>query len=474
MEWGEMRLGRSGKVRRLSGPAGMLGLKLLGMRFERGKGGSHPSATMNLLSISLLASVALVSSLHAENWPQFRGPDGSAAAPEGANIPTEWSAKKNVKWKRALPGPGSSSPIFWGNKLFVTCYSGYGTDKKEIGEAKDLGRHLVCIDRSNGDILWTKSIEVENKEDPYRGYLMEHGYASATPATDGEQVYVFVGKSGVQAFTMEGKRVWRKSVGTKSSNRKWGSAASPVVYQDLVIVNAADEARAIIAFDKKTGDEKWRYDETKNLELAFATPLLNKGADGRDELVLSIPFELFALDAMTGKQRWIARTGMPGNVTPGVVITKDYICAFGGYPRTTSIGLKRGGTGDVTKALAWKSKITTYVPTPLAYKDHLYWVNDSAQVVSMETATGTVVTKRTVEGIERSKRFSFYASMVRVGDKLFAVSRHNGTFVFEANPQLKKLAQNKLDDRSDFSGTPALAKDAIYLRSGKFLYCIAE
>ena len=170
-------------MRRLSGPAGMLGLKLLGMRFERGKGGSHPSPTMNRLSISLLASVALVSSLHAENWPQFRGPDGSAAAPEGANIPTEWSAKKNVKWKRALPGPGSSSPIFWGNKLFVTCYSGYGTDKKEIGEAKDLGRHLVCIDRSNGDVLWTKSIEVENKEDPYRGYLMEHGYASATPAT---------------------------------------------------------------------------------------------------------------------------------------------------------------------------------------------------------------------------------------------------------------------------------------------------
>ena len=128
----------------------------------------------------------------------------------------------------------------------------------------------------------------------------------------------------------------------------------------------------------------------------------------------------------------------------------------------------------MTDNLRGDSKVTTYVPTPLAHEDHLYWVNDSAEAVCMETATGKVVSKKTVEGLTRSRRFSFYASMVRVGYRLYAVSRHNGTFVFEANPQMKQIAQNLFDDRSDFSATPALSREAMYLRSGKFVYCIGE
>ena len=128
----------------------------------------------------------------------------------------------------------------------------------------------------------------------------------------------------------------------------------------------------------------------------------------------------------------------------------------------------------MTGNLQWDSKVTTYVPTPLAYGNHLYWVNDSAEAIRMEIATGKVVSKKMVEGLARSKKFSFYASMVRVGDRLYAVSRHNGTFVFEANAEMEQIAQNKFKDRSDFSGTPALARDALYLRSGKFVYCVGE
>ena len=408
-----------------------------------------------------------------ESWPQFRGPGGAATAPEGAKIPVEWSESKNLKWKTPIPGPGSSSPVFTGNRIFVTCYTGYGTDKEAVGEAEDLGRQLLCLDRTNGRILWSRSLEVSNPEDPYRGFLMEHGYASSTPVTDGERVYVFVGKSGLHAFTLGGEKLWTRAVGNKSSNRRWGSAASPVLYKNLVIVNAADEARCLIAFDKVSSEEKWRYG-SEGLELAFATPQFTVGQDGRDEMVLSVPYELFALDPVTGKRRWLARTKVPGNVSPSVVITEDMICAFGGYPRKMSIGLKRGGKGDVTDNLRWDSKVTTYVPTPLAHEDHLYWVNDSAEAVCMEIASGEVVSKKTVEGLARSKRFSFYASMVRVGDRLYAVSRHNGTFVFEANPDMKQVAQNKFADRSDFSATPAVSKDAIYLRSGKFVYCVGE
>lgn len=408
-----------------------------------------------------------------ESWPQFRGPGGAATAPEGAKIPVEWSESRNLKWKTSIPGPGSSSPIFTGDRIFVTCYTGYGTDKEAAGDPKELGRRLLCLDRSNGRILWSRSLEVSNPEDPYRGYLMEHGYASSTPVTDGERVYVFAGKSGLHAFTLEGDKLWTRAVGNKSSNRRWGSAASPVLYKNLVIVNAADEARCLIAFDKVSSEEKWRYG-SEGLELAFATPQFTVGLGGRDEMILSVPHELFALDPATGTRRWLARTEVPGNVSPCVVITEDMICAFGGYPRKMSIGLKRGGKGDVTDNLRWDSKVTTYVPTPLAYEDHLYWVNDSAEAVCMETATGKVVSKKTVEGLARSRRFSFYASMVRVGNRLYAVSRHNGTFVFEANPQMKQIAQNLFDDRSDFSATPALSREAMYLRSGKFVYCIGE
>ncbi len=429
--------------------------------------------SMQMLLVAFIACLLAAILPAEESWPQFRGPGGLATAPKGARIPVEWGEDKNLKWKTAIPGPGSSSPVFTGNRLFVTCYTGYGTSPEEVGSARDLGRQLLCLDRSDGRILWKKSIELANPEDPYRGYLMEHGYASSTPVTDGRNVYVFTGKSGLHAFTVEGKRLWTKGVGKKSSNRRWGSAASPVLYRDLVIINAADEARQLIAFDKKSGEEKWRYGSGE-LELAFATPQFLVAEDGSDEMVLSIPHELFALDPATGQRKWLARTEVPGNVSPSVVITEDMICAFGGYPRKMSIGLKRGGSGDVTDNLRWDSKVTTYVPTPLAYGDHLYWVNDSAEAICMEIASGKVVSKKTVEGLARSRRFSFYASMVRAGDRLYAVSRHNGTFVFEANQEMKQIAQNSFEDRSDFSGTPALAKDAIYLRSGKFIYCIGE
>ena len=428
---------------------------------------------MKTIRSFILVSVLTGSLWAVESWPQFRGPGGLATAPEGARIPLVWGDKENLKWKTAMPGPGSSSPVFTGKRLFVTCYTGYGTSREEVGSARDLGRMLVCLDRSDGRVLWKKSIDLANPEDPYRGYLMEHGYASSTPATDGKNVFVFTGKSGLHAFTVEGKLRWSKLVGDRSSNRRWGSAASPVLYRNLVIINAADEARCLIAFDKDSGDEKWRY-QSKDLELAFGTPQITIAGNGSDELVLSIPHELFALDPATGKRKWLARTRVPGNVSPSVVITDDMICAFGGYPRKMSIGLKRGGSGDVTGNLQWDSKVTTYVPTPLAYGKNLYWVNDSAEAICMDIATGKVMSKRTVAGIERSKRFSFYASMVRVGERLYAVSRHNGTFVFEANPGMKQIAQNRFDDRSDFSGTPALAKDGLYLRSGKFVYSISE
>lgn len=411
------------------------------------------------------AALLLIPCLNGESWPQFRGPDGAAALEAADALPTEWGDGKNLKWKTELPGPGSSSPVFFGDKLFITCYVGYGTDPREPGEPEDLGRQLICVERSTGKILWNRSVDLANPEDDYRGYIMEHGYASSTPVTDGENVYAFFGKSGVHAFTTDGEPLWSKQVGSDSSNRKWGSGASPVLYRDLLIVNAADEGRAVIAFDKKTGEERWRK-ESDRLELAYGTPQL-RSTDGKTELILAMPYEVWSLDPATGKPIWTVATDMPGNICPSVVTTADMAFAFGGYPKKSSVAIKDG-------KILWTGKSTTYVPTPLEYGGHLYWVSDDAEVICMETATGKVITNRDLEGLKTSPKRSVYASAIRFGKHLMVVTRRNGTFVFEANPEMKQLRHNILEDSSDFNASPAFSQDTIYLRSNRFLYAISK
>ena len=422
-------------------------------------------SSMDTCTKSAFAALLLVPCLKAESWPQFRGKEGAATRVSADTLPTEWGDNKHVEWKTELPGPGSSSPVFFEDKLFVTCYVGYGTDPRDPGDPNDLGRQLICIERSSGKILWNRSVDLANPEDDYRGYIMEHGYASSTPVTDGENVYAFFGKSGVHAFTVDGTPLWSQQVGSDSSNRRWGSGASPVLYQDLLIVNAADEGRAVIAFDKKTGEERWRK-ESKSLELAYGTPQL-RTKDGKTELLLAMPYEVWCLDPATGKPIWTVPTEMPGNICPSVVTTADMAFAFGGYPRKSSVAIKDG-------KILWTGKSTTYVPTPLAYGDHLYWVSDDAEVICMETATGKVITDRDLEGLRGSSKRSVYASMLRFGNHLMVVTRRNGTFVFEANPEMKQVAHNHLEDSSDFNASPALSQDTIYLRSNRFLYAISK
>jgi outer membrane protein assembly factor BamB len=456
-----------------TGSAQFINYCLLIESLHRSKDGLGSLFAMNHLSSLLFVSLFFSSLPGAETWPQFRGPGNTATAVEGAEIPGEWSADKNVKWKTALPGPGSSSPVYWGERLFVTCYTGYGTDKKEPGEQKDLGRVLLCLDRTTGKILWQKPVGLENREDDYRGYIMEHGYASATPVTDGKYVYVFFGKGGVHAFTMKGEKVWSKAVGSSSSTKKWGCAASPTLHEDVLIVNASDESGAIIAFDKVSGEEKWRYESDK-LALSYNTPTIHTPASGKAEVVISAPDELFALDPATGKRLWFAASEIPGNVCPSVISAGETLFTTGGWPRKGALAVKGGGTGDVTDKILWKSKLFSYVPTPVLVDDVLCWVNDQGDVVVMEVATGKVITNRKVEGLKGRRQMSFYASVVRVGDKIFAVSRREGTFVFEANREMKQIGHNDLGDASDFNATPAIAKDALYLRSNKALYCIGK
>ena len=175
------------------------------------------------------------------DWRQFRGPDGLGISNE-KNLPAEWSDTKNIVWKVKLPGAGASSPVTFGNRIFVTCYSGYGMDTKEPGDMKELKRHLLCLDRKAGKTLWAKEFEPELPEHRYAGEGAYHGYAASTPITDGQRLYVFFGKSGVYCFDLNGKQLWRTSVGKNTNG--WGSGASPILYKNLLIVNASVETVA--------------------------------------------------------------------------------------------------------------------------------------------------------------------------------------------------------------------------------------
>ena len=216
----------------------------------------------------------LTTSIASAQWAGFLGTDGSATSND-SNVPLEWSADKNIAWTAPLPGRGNSSPIVVDGKVIVTAYTGYGLDREKPGNIKDLKRHVLCIDAQSGKELWRKDFDAKQPEDIFKGYIQEHGYSSSTPVSDGKQIFVFFGKSGVFALDMDGKQQWQADVGMESNNKKWGSASSPILYKNLVIVNASDEGQALVAFDKKTGKEVWRS-EADTMTVVYNMPRLLK------------------------------------------------------------------------------------------------------------------------------------------------------------------------------------------------------
>ncbi|MBK8090752.1 MAG: PQQ-binding-like beta-propeller repeat protein [Verrucomicrobiaceae bacterium] len=273
---------------------------------------------MKLLLALTFASITLHAA-SSTDWPRFLGPTGAALAPE-SKAPLKWSDSENVLWKSEMPGPGSSSPIVLGDKVFITCWSGYG-DASGSDDMTKLTRHLVCLSRTDGKLLWDAKVPSTVAEDPWQGFITEHGYATHTPVTDGERVYVFFGKSGALAFDLDGKQLWQTSCGTSSGDRRWGSAASPVLAGDVLVINANDESMAIIGLDKKTGKQLWRA--KGEFGMAYGTPALYQ-RDGLTDLVIAVPMEIWGMNPETGKLRWFAPHGMSGNVSPSIIFWRKH------------------------------------------------------------------------------------------------------------------------------------------------------
>jgi outer membrane protein assembly factor BamB len=413
--------------------------------------------------ISIAAILIAFAPAASADWLQFRGPHGSGASSE-KNLPTTWAANQNVVWKTELPGAGSSSPIVVGNRIFLTCYSGYGVDGKADNDMSNLKRHVVCLSRE-GKILWTRDVAAAQPETPYSSYQSLHGYASSTLVSDGKSVYAFFGKSGVHAFDLDGKPLWNASVGKKIHN--WGSGTSPVIYKDFLVINASVESGSLIALDKKTGKPAWTA--KGNISQSWNTPLLVDVPGGKTELVVNQSSKLRGFNPDTGEELWTC-AGIQDYVCPSTIAHDGTVYVIGGRPNSNQVfAVKAGGKGSVSPL--WAIKRGSNVSSPVYHDGHLYWASESkGTVYCVKADKGTLVyEERLSPNPDR-----LYASPLLGDGKIYYVSRTNGTYVVAASPQYKLLAHNTLGDKSVFNGSPIADNGQLLLRSNRFLYCIGK
>lgn len=435
----------------------------------------------------------------ASDWSRFRGPNGSGVSPDSAAVPINWSEEENLKWKTDLPGPGLSSPIVIGDRVVVTCWSGYAVDKNEPGEIENLKRNVICLDRASGKIIWQQSEDPVLPEDQYSGMFAENGYASHTPVTDGERVFVFFGKSGVIAFNLsDGTRLWKKSVGENRERKGWGTASSPIVHKDLVIVPAFIESDSIVAFNGKTGEIAWEQ-KTPGYTSNWSTPILVE-ADDRTDLVMAVPGEVWGMNPDSGKLRWYCEIPGSDSARASVVADGDLVIAMaGGRGAQTSVAVKAGGKGAIEPI--WTGRDISSIASPVIHDGKLYVVSNKV-ATSVDLSTGKRLAQSRLTGSTASAKPANdeqpaadgggrggyggrggrggsggqdYSSPILAGNHLFFAARSGDTFVVEVGDAMNQVAVNSFaSDRTDYSATPAISNGEIFMRSAKAIYCIAE
>lgn len=401
-----------------------------------------------LIGMLLLCLTTALSPVQAADWPMWRGARGDGHSTE-TGVPTRWSATENVVWKIEIPGKGHSSPIVSGDRVFVTTSL----------EPQDK-RVLLCIDRKDGKVLWERVVLSSPLEKKHK----LNSYASSTPATDGKLVYVSFfeqPKIVLAAYDFEGKEVWRQSPGTFSSVH--GFCSSPVIYNDLVILNCDQDATAwVVAYERATGKERWRIDRA-NKTRSYCTPVVYEMA-GRKQLVMSGSKSVTSYDPDTGKPIWWM-AGPTEQMVASLVYTDGVLFVTGGFPEHHLLGIDPAGQGDVLKThILWRdNKPVSYVPSPIAYEKWFYVVSDGGILGCFEAKTGkNLYTQRL------GKHHS--ASAVAANGHLYFTSDAGETFVIKDGPELQIVAKNELGD--ECYASPAISYGQIFIRSLKYLWCI--
>jgi outer membrane protein assembly factor BamB len=399
------------------------------------------------------------------DWPAFRGPQGNGTSAE-RGLPAKWDGAANLLWKTKLPGPGASTPIVWGDRVFVTCYSGYGDGPDTRTGPDQLRRRLLCLERQTGRVLWDRAVAAKLPESEYAGQIRQHGYATSTPVTDGQRVYVFFNRTGVLAFDFAGKELWHTELG-KGLNG-WGSASSPTLFGNLLLVNATVECRALVALDRASGKEVWRAKVDGD---SWSTPVVVELPGGKHEVVLSGHGALFGFDPGTGKELWQCETTVGTTAGSSPVVRGDIVYVMGGgFNDRLFLAVRAGGRGDVTQThVVWKqTKVGASNCSPVLACDHLIFF--SGQATCLRADTGEVVYQERLAGLGAE-----YASPVVVADgKLFLFTRRGAGHVLAAGPRFEELGRIDLAGTTGFTASPAVSHGQLFVRDREHLYCLGE
>ncbi len=386
----------------------------------------------------------------AKYWPRWRGPSGQGIV-AGSGYPDTWSPTQNIAWKTPVPGAGNSSPIVWGDRVFVTT-------------AQQGGRRLslLALRRSDGSLLWEKfAPEGRSQSSHYK-----NGHASATPITDGERVYVFFGARGLLAFGMNGDVLWHQDLGRLEAYH--GSAGSPLLYKDRIILYQDQYSDSFIAaFDARTGRPLWRT--RRDASVGWGTPIALRVGD-HDEIIVNSQQRVHAYDPDTGRELWRCGGGLYEVIPTPVVGYGMVFCPSGRAGPTLAI--RPGGRGDVTAThLVWSSpRGSPFVPSPILYGEQLYLVNDMASIAtSLHARTGQTLWQGRLGA---ARREGFSASPVAVDGKIFFTNDEGETFVLRAGPTFQLLHVNSIGEET--LASPALVDGRWYIRTARNLYAIGR
>jgi outer membrane protein assembly factor BamB len=395
-----------------------------------------------------------------QNWPQFRGP-GSLGISEEKGLPLRWSATENVRWKTALPGPGHSSPVIWGERLFLTAFQpGLGSSILSRISSPRGALLLLCIDTKNGSILWNRQVPAGKIEAVHR----TNSPASPTPATDGRYVYFYVGSYGILCYDLDGKKIWERPLG--SFHNEWGSASSPVIYKNMVLASFdTDGEDFLLALDKNTGREVWRTSRNP-AERSWPTPFIWETGE-RTEVVVSGSGKVTSYDPDTGKELWTVK-GLTKWVCPTPVAGHGLLYVVSGGPGgDVFLAIRPGGRGDITAShIAWQyNRGAPYAPSPVLLSDYLYAVRNGGVLTCLDAKSGQLVYQKRLPAAGE-----YYASPIASEGKIYTLSEDGDACVIEEGPACRILATNSLGERC--MASPAVSRGQIFLRSDESLFCI--
>jgi len=411
-------------------------------------------------------------------WPQWRGPLSTGVAPH-ANPPLKWSESKNIRWKIVLPGKGHSTPIVWGDRVFITSAVPHGETLKpkysDASNAHDIHpvthRYkfmVIAISRHDGKILWERTVR---EELPHDGVHYTASLASNSPVTDGEHLFAFFGSYGLYCLELDGKLLWQTDLGDMQTLHSHGEGSSPALFgETLVIVWDHEGESFLVAFDTRTGKQRWKVERDRGT--SWTTPIVVE-YDGKAQVIISGSERVRGYDLATGEVIWQCGGLSVENVVSSPVAGDGMVFTGSTYDKQAMLAIRLDGAkGDITgtKQVVWRrNRGAPYVPSPLLYGDALYFLYHFQGIL-------TRVNAKTGENLPGPLRLggirTVFASPVGAAGRVYITDRDGTTLVISNNNTPEVLAINRLDDR--FSASAVIVGHELFLRGERNLYCIAD